>query len=299
MAAPLISVVIPVFNRASTIARAIESVLAQSYKNFEIIVIDDGSMDETRNVVKSFQSECPQILYDYQNNSGPAAARNKGIKVAKGDFIAFLDSDDCWHAQKLEKQIHLFERHAELGFVHCWAEVTNPRGEKILRHPTYSGFVFEHLLQDGNFIATSAVLVKKSVFDQVGCFDEKLKGPEDFDMWLRIALRYKLGYVGDYLTKKYEQAGNCLQNNHMEMLENLQKVLTKHLGHVENPQKRRLYLAHHYRNSLTNFYDVPHIYLYCYKMIRTYPKILLDVKTYRTMLGFVKNSCVRHWLKTV
>ena len=212
-----VSVIIPTYNYAHYITEAVESVLNQTYKDFEIIVVDDGSTDNTKEVIRPYLNK---IKYIYQQNSGPSAARNRGIKEAKGEYIAFLDADDIWLPQKLELQIKFIEKEKELGLVFSDMTCFNEKGilkksflkdipvfndlcieslssiEKII-----SDDVFNALLQ-GNFIPTNTVIVKKECFDKVGLFDENLLFVEDRDMWLRIALAYRIGFIKLPLVKR-------------------------------------------------------------------------------------------------
>ncbi len=189
---PLVSVVIPTYNREKYLQKALSSVLAQTYQCLEIIVIDDGSTDNTGKIVRSFKKD---IRYIYQENQGVSTARNVGIRNSQGDFIAFLDSDDYWFPEKTELQIALFHKHPEYGMVasRCASirldgsyRETNRRGS--------SGWVLEQLFR-ANFIRTSSAIIRKECFDKVGLFDEGLKECEEYDLWLRIAAQYPIGFI--------------------------------------------------------------------------------------------------------
>lgn len=286
----MVSVVIPVYNREATIERAIRSVLDQTYSDFEIIVVDDGSRDQSQQIIEKLQRQNRKIRYFRQENLGPSAARNKGIAEARSEYIAFLDSDDYWYPQKLAKQIQLFSTHHGLGMVYCWAEVINRFSKSWYKNATYTKNAFGCLLAEGNFIATSSAITKKTVFNRIGYFDEEIKGPEDFDLWLRIADRFKIDCVKEYLVIKHEGAPNSLQNNPGQMFENLEKIMFRHLDKIDDPQKRYFYLARYYRRCLADFYNVPEIYHCFFKMIKAYPHILLEFKTYRSCLSFVMNN---------
>lgn len=288
----MVSVVIPVYNRETTIERAIRSVLEQTYSDFEIIVVDDGSEDNSSQVIRSLQQGNDKIRYYYQKNSGPSAARNKGITEARGEYIAFLDSDDYWYPQKLAKQMALFETHPEVGIVYCWAEVINHRGKKWCKSPKYTGHVFEDLLAEGNFIPTSGTLAKRQTLLEVGGFDEALKSTEDWDLWLRITSNYEILCAKELLVRKHESR-NGLQHSHKVMFENVKKVLFKYIEMIDDPNKKRVYLAKYYRRSLAIFYDAPNIYSYLFEMIKAHPPILFHLKTYRYILSFIKSNCYK------
>lgn len=218
MTYPRISVIIPTYNRQKLLARAIESVLNQTFKDFELIIVDDGSTDNTKEVVREFQKRDSRIKYIWQENSGaPARPKNTGIKNAKGNYIAFLDDDDEWLSEKLEKQLELFEGlESDLGFVGCNILVINESNKKIWREykiPRYSSQIFFEELLEGNFILTSSsIMIKKEVLDKIGLFDENLKFGDDWDLWLRIAKKYKFDFAPEFLIKYYIHGGNIIPN---------------------------------------------------------------------------------------
>jgi len=204
---PLISVIIPTYNKAQYLGEAIKSVLNQTYKNIEIIIIDDGSTDKTREVVKSFDDE--GIIYFSQENKGPASARNTGIKKAKGKYIAFLDSDDLWLKEKLKRQIDFMEKNSEIGLMGtaCYEITDKGRiiGKKIF--PVKNEILQKDLIKYNPFIQSS-VMTKREVFDKVGLYDENFRESEDYDLWLRIASQYKIANLSEPLVmKRYYRRG--------------------------------------------------------------------------------------------
>jgi glycosyltransferase involved in cell wall biosynthesis len=196
----VISVVIPVHNRPVLVKRAIESVLTQSLKPDEIIVVDDGSTDETAESLKSFK----KIKIITQKNSGVSTARNRGIKEASCKWIAFLDSDDIWYKDKLKLQLEFHEQNPQILFSHTLEEWI--RDGKSLKqkkqHQKPKGFCFDENL---NFckIAPSTVMINKKLFERVGYFDESLEVCEDYDLWLRVLKKYEVGLIEKVLTTKY------------------------------------------------------------------------------------------------
>ena len=206
---PQVSIIIPVFNGERFLAQALESALNQTYRDFEIIVVDDGSTDNSKIIVQEFiQKYGDKIRYCYQENQGHAISRNKGIKNARGSYIAFLDADDIWQHDKLKKQISFLESHKDFGLIHC-ARVridandcelpTFPINPKIL-----SGCIFYPLLLRRAQICTSTVVCRKSCLEHVGTFDENFPdriGGEDRELWLRIAKNYKVAYIEEPLVK--------------------------------------------------------------------------------------------------
>jgi glycosyltransferase involved in cell wall biosynthesis len=182
---PLISVIIPTYNRGWIIKEAVDSVLAQNYVNFELIVVDDGSTDNTHDILNSYQKN---FLVLRQNNKGVSAARNRGLAAASGRFIAFLDSDDFWLPQKLSRQVDFF--HSNPAALICQTEEiwirNNIRVNPKKRHKKPSGMIFEPSLSLC-LVSPSAVMIKRNLFEEVGLFDETLPACEDYDLWLRIS----------------------------------------------------------------------------------------------------------------
>ncbi len=218
---PKVSIIIPTYNRAKMLSRAIKSVLNQTFQDFELIIVDDGSTDNTKEVVENFQKQDSRINYIWMKNSGrPAKPRNIGIKNSKGKYIAFLDSDDEWMPEKLEKQIILFENSNinKLGFVGC--NILNidtlKNFNKIYKMPRIRK-LFKHLLIR-NFLMTPSILVKKSVIEDVGLFDENFEVADDWDMWIRISQKYDFDFVDEVLVKRYIHTQSITQSSSIEKI---------------------------------------------------------------------------------
>ena len=195
-----ISVVIPSYNRIQFIGVTLKSILNQSFKPFEIILVDDGSSDGTSKMVKE---KFPFVKLIYQQNSGVSSARNTGIKAAQGEWVAFLDSDDEWFPEKLENQISTIHKNPGILFYHSnetWIKNGILINQKK-KHRKYGGWIFEKCL-DICRISPSSVLMHKSIFTKVGLFDENLPICEDYDMWLRVTSKYKIFYSDKVLIKK-------------------------------------------------------------------------------------------------
>jgi glycosyltransferase involved in cell wall biosynthesis len=186
--APLVSVVMPAYNVAWCVGRAVDSVLAQDYPARELIVVNDGSTDGTRALLDGYGSAITVID---QENRGMSAARNAGIRRARGSYVAFLDADDAWLPQKLARQVELMESRPEVGFCSTSARVEDGEGRLVnLWRCSQSGTdILATLFAENATIAggCSAVMVRKALFDRVGLFDERLGGFEDPDLWLRLA----------------------------------------------------------------------------------------------------------------
>ncbi|MGA9379389.1 MAG: glycosyltransferase [Phormidium sp.] len=187
---PLISVVIPVYNGEKTIKETIISVLSQTFRDFELIVINDGSQDRSLEIVSSVKDERLKV-FTYPN-AGLSASRNRGISLASGKYISFIDADDMWTPDKLELQLKALQENSEAAVAYSWTKYVDESGQFLRRgsHISVSGDVFADLLLNDILENGSNALIRKEVFDKVGGFDETLLGSEDWDMWLRIALHY-------------------------------------------------------------------------------------------------------------
>jgi len=193
-----VSIIIPTCNRAHLIGRAIRSVLNQTYKNFELIIINDGSTDNTEEVVRGFKDS--RIIYlELKENRGTSAVKNIGIKASKGIYVAFLDDDDQWLSEKLEKQIDKIEKSPEIKIIYCGYRLLNEEGKTIKEiRPVFKEDIYNNLLRR-NFIALPTILVKKEILEKTGLFDEELNFGEDWDIFLRMAKSYKFDFVDQYL----------------------------------------------------------------------------------------------------
>ncbi len=187
---PKVSVIIPAYNGAKYIKKTLSSVFNQTFKDFEVIAIDDGSQDQTKKILKNYGKK---IRYIYQENKGTAAARNTGIKAAKGEYIAFLDQDDLWLPQKLEEQVKILDKKPKVGLVFCGSFLLNEGRLVGFFHARLSitsaipaKDIFNQLIEE-NFIPTLTVLLRKEAFDKLGLLREDLVGTDDHEMWLRVA----------------------------------------------------------------------------------------------------------------
>jgi glycosyltransferase involved in cell wall biosynthesis len=194
---PQVSVIIPTFNRRDYLPIALDSVLAQTYTDYEIVIIDDGSTDDTRDILAPYEQ---RIRYFYQENRGIAAARNRGIEEARGTCIALLDSDDYWLPGKLACQVEGLEENPQWGMVATRCSSISPDG-RFRRHnrPGKSGWILTDLFKS-NFIRTSSAMITRECLEQVGVFDTSLPECEEYDLWLRIAHRYPIGFINQPLT---------------------------------------------------------------------------------------------------
>jgi glycosyltransferase involved in cell wall biosynthesis len=196
----MVSIVMPAYNVAWCIGRAVDSVLAQDFRMRELIVINDGSTDDTASVLAGYGDA---IVVLHQQNRGMSAARNAGIRAARGEYIAFLDSDDWWLPTKLSRQVELMESRPEIGFCSTAARVEDPDGRLLnlwqCRHAGTA--MLETLFSENAAIAggCSAVVVRKELLDRTGLFDESLRGFEDPDLWMRLAAVSGYACIDDVL----------------------------------------------------------------------------------------------------
>lgn len=204
---PCVSVIIPTYNRGWILKEAVESVLAQDFQNFELIIVDDGSTDNTQDVLDAYINACDacgsKIILFKQKNRGVSAARNKGIASASGRYIAFLDSDDLWLPEKLSTQVDFFKENRD-ALICQTGEIWIRNGVRVnpkKKHKKVSGMIFEHSLSLC-LVSPSAVMLERGLFDEVGVFDESLPICEDYDLWLRISCRYPIYLIDIPLIQK-------------------------------------------------------------------------------------------------
>lgn len=220
---PEISVVIPTYNCARWLPEAIDSVVTQNYPGCEIVVVDDGSTDNTREVLRKYEGK---INYVWQKNRGEAGARNAGIRAAHGEYIAFLDADDIWLPDKLAIQMPLFERNPRAGLVYGNFLYIDESG-KLLRERKgkwYRGRVSVETLFNDLSIWVGTVIVRKECFKKTGLFDESLKRSPDVDMWLRIAAFYEIDYTTEPVAKYRQRAGSLMRNSALVREEALNRI---------------------------------------------------------------------------
>jgi glycosyltransferase involved in cell wall biosynthesis len=229
---PKVSIVLPTYNRANLIGRSIQSLLNQTFKDCEIIVVDDFSSDNTEEIVKKIDDPCIHY-FRHKANLGAAAARNTGITLSKGEFITFQDSDDEWIKDKLEKQINKFQSLAEMvDLVYSgFSFVSETSGENISEFvPALKGNVYVNFLK-GCILGSPTPIVRKECFQESGFFDESLPSCQDWDMWIRISKYYEFDYVRDNLAKYYVH-GEQISTNLDDRITGLEKILDKHYDDI-------------------------------------------------------------------
>ena len=253
---PNISVIVPAYNCAQYLPEAIKSILGQTYQDFEIIVIDDGSTDHTRAIVEEYQKRYPEkIRYIYQENQGLACARNAGLRNARGEYIALLDADDQWLPERLEAGVRALEIDNGIGLVHSDTIIISkeegPLNKKWKKKYKMSGHIFLSLFLRKTHISCPTVLFRKECCARVGLFDENLTrlGCEDRELWLRIAQKYKIVYINKILAC-YRVSKNSMSRDKYKMLKARLYIVDKFFpAGREGKIFRRLALAKIYRDS--------------------------------------------------
>jgi glycosyltransferase involved in cell wall biosynthesis len=228
---PLISVIIPTFNRAAWVREAVDSVLAQSFPDFELIVVDDGSTDPTAEGLAPYGN---RLRYLYQTRQGVSAARNRGLETAAGEWLAFLDSDDLWLPRKLEAQVEFLDRNPRAEICQT-EEIWIRHGRRVnprRKHRKPSGDIFAPSLALC-LVSPSAVMLKKRLLVEVGSFDRSLPACEDYDLWLRISCRKPVFLIEEPLVVKRgghpDQLSRCLPSLDRYRIRSLEKVLASGL----------------------------------------------------------------------
>lgn len=209
---PKVSVVIPAYNAMTYLPDTLNSVLQQTFSDFEVLIIDDGSTDHIQAWVAQNITD-PRVRLIAQANQGLSAARNTGIANAQGEYVAFLDADDLWEPTKLEVQVRYLDNNSAVGLVYNWIAVIDAQGKptgKVWRGDI-EGDVLEEVLQR-NIIDCPSVLVRRKCFDDVGVFDRTLRSVEDWDMWIRIATRYNFGVTREALVYYRQHTSNMSKN---------------------------------------------------------------------------------------
>ena len=247
----LVSIVIPAYNAERYISETIQSVVKQSYLNWELIVIDDGSTDDTGEQVKAFLND-PRISYHFKRNEGVSVARNTGFGMSKGSFLAYLDADDIWKPDRLQKILEKFKEDPELGLVHTYVQEIDSQSNLMDRvHKGKEGFILESLLlwNGCNIPAPSSILVKRAVVEQVGGFSPELSTAADQEFFFRVAASFKVGMVKEIL-------GLYRMHDH-NMHKNIQHMEEDHLKAYQLAGKENLFGSQQFRRRcFANLYYI-------------------------------------------
>jgi glycosyltransferase involved in cell wall biosynthesis len=245
---PLVSIVIATYNMARYLPLAIKSVLDQTYSNIEVLVVDDGSTDDTAGAIAPFLAD-HRVRYCIQENKGQAAAKNHGVQKSRGEYIAFLDADDTWTPNKLDVQIPIFDRSTFTGIVYSRVRYMDENGRHlgVADNELFRGRVSGALLIR-NFIGFGTTVIKRECFDRLGAFDETLRMGIDYDLWLRFSTNYEFDYVDQPLLNYRVWAGQMSKNSrdrYLNGIEIMKHFLRTFPGVVDRKTEREAW-AHTY-----------------------------------------------------
>lgn len=251
MSEPLVSVIIPTFNRPALLTRAVDSVLQQSYRNFEIIIVDDGSTDELAlRTLEDLSNRSPKIsILRNASRRGAAAARNRGIEHAGGTCIAFLDDDDEWIPYKLDRQVIYLKSNPGVGVVSCWYIRRVGRTQWYVKKPAV--ITREDLLWENFLGSFSFCMITREVIHAVGLLDEELPGSQDRDYWIRAAEQYKLGVVPEHLAIQNERSSGRITVDAAGKAAGLSRMLAKYAEDMSDDCRRHLMKYLYYYETLS------------------------------------------------
>lgn len=260
---PLVTVIIPTYNRAPTIARSIDSVLKQTYENIELIIVDDGSSDSTIKIVKSYHNEKIKLIC-LDKHSGANTARNRGIYAAKGEYIAFQDSDDEWLKDKLEIQLSYMMKTGR-KVCYCPYILNGDEGKRIIPSQMGNKELYERkiidILRKKNVVSTQTLVIHKEVTEKEGVFDEDLNRLQDYEFIIRLCQHYEIGYIDKPLVNVYRMP-NSISNNKLALADAYKKILIKHSSFIDIETFLHSYLFN------SEWYDNKKIYWeYLYEII--------------------------------
>lgn len=292
---PLISVIIPVYNGDRTILETIASVQKQTYSDFELIVINDGSTDRTLELLSTIED--PRLKVFSYPNGGLSVARNRGISQANGKFITFIDADDLWTPDKLELQLKALQQHPEAGVAYSWTCVMGNAGEWFHagQSATFTGNIYPQLLLS-NFIASgSNIMARREAIESAGEFDPALKSCEDWDFYLRLAARWPFVVVPKRQILYRQSTGamtskiDVMEKNHLIVLERAFQAAPPELQFLKNQSLAIMYqyLAGMGLARVSDSNQVQQAGEKLQKAIRLYPQILLDKTTQRYLLKWL------------
>ncbi len=234
--APLFSVIIPTYNRAEFITRTVNSVLSQTYKSFEIIIVDDGSTDNTENILEPLLKQHSNISYLKKNNQERGAARNFGTYHAKGDYVTFLDSDDILYPQHLQEAIYLIREKKSPELFHLAYEIVRTDGSLVKKCNNRSGSLNINLIRFGNILGCMGIFIRREIVaENLFVEDRELSGSEDYELWLRLAAQYEFAYANTITSAIIHHPSRSVLE--VSQKNALIKRVEKVLWHVKNNQR--------------------------------------------------------------
>ena len=251
---PTVEVIVPAFNAAPFLAAALDSVISQSFTDWRILLVDDGSTDETAEIVASYAERLgPRLKYIHQGNAGLPAARNAAIRHAKGEYLALLDADDVWLPCRLTETLKVFARSKAIGLTYGFIDGIDPEGRIVntfatpSRHP--EGHIARYIYMRENDLPCPSITFRRACVEEVGNFDETMRATEDRDLWLRIALRYEVALVREVIAQ-YRTSPMAMTSDPERMFQAQLRFVEKHYGAPGcGFWARRVALSHIYRQK--------------------------------------------------
>lgn len=288
---PLVSIITPTYNRADFLKQTIESVLAQSYKNIEHVIIDDGSTDNTKALIEKYL-DTGKVRYFYQDNSGQSVARNKGLKEAEGDFVCFLDSDDYFLPKKVEQQIQAFQNNPTVDLAYGDYIFVDANGSTLNEEnmTRYSGNITRELLKD-NCVSMNTTMVRKSAIKAIGGFCEHIKVADDYDLWLRLSAQSNFLYIPSALSA-YRLMDNQISSNKKARFESNEEIITRFIK--EHPsllsQQEQIETFNRlYVRAARHFSGQKELQLSSHYLIKAFQEDFFAKRNWRALLRFVLN----------
>ncbi len=244
---PMVSVVMATFDRADLILQAIDSVLKQSFSDLELIVIDDGSTDNTQALIEEKYKNEPRLRYVYQENTGQSGARNHGLTYAVGNYICFIDSDNLWLPNKLEVQLKVFASNPDVDIVYGDIITIDETGKELHRNNMrrLSGYIAGDLMKD-NFVSMNTALARRECFETLGGMSGQVAVADDYDLWLRFSSQYKYLYVEEYFAK-YRVMANQISSDKTRRFQSTEAIVKKFINDypsATSSKQKSIGLAH-------------------------------------------------------
>ena len=295
---PKVSVVIPAYNAMLYLPSTLRSVLSQTYQDFEVIVVNDGSSDDVESWI--FQIQDARVTLISQENQGLASARNTGIMQAQGEYIAFLDADDLWEPTKLEKQVRVLEENPEAGLVYTWVAYIDQHGEstgRVFKHEI-EGEVWQQLTEHNIVESGSVAMVRRSCFETVGLFDRNLGSyVEDWDMWLRMATHYPFKVVKEPLVY-YRQISTSASRNWAGMVRSFELVIEKafmtappELQYLKQRSYSSAYLCLAWKALQSSNQNITQAIQFRGQAFSYYPKVCFSKEYFRLSIAIALFQC--------
>ena len=288
MTKPLISIITPTYNRANFLTETIDSVLTQDYQNIEHLIIDDGSSDDTKELLKKYENN-DKVRCFFQNNSGQSIARNKGLRESRGDFICFLDSVDYFLPGKLSKQIEAFQENPSVDIVYGDYIFIDADGNRLDQKnmTRYSGKITDQLLKD-NCVSMNTTMVRKGLINSVGGFSEHIKFADDYDLWLRLSVDAQFLYLPEKLSA-YRLMNNQISSNKRARFESNEETICRFFqnnSYLFPESVKKDALNHLYIRASRHFSNAGNFTLAQSYLIKAFKQKPASIRTLRTIIRY-------------